>query len=240
MKTFKGQAGQKVSITGSVGDHILSGFIAIKEKGVKKWKPWKFNYSVGAPNAAISALDLQVLYLGWDNRIRVSASGYKPESIKLIGKGCTVRGPDSKGNYIAKVTNPRLKTANLIVTGIDDKGKSNTLANEVFRVFPLPPPVAKFAGKTVGTIKKGNAVSYSTIKAELDNSPLNVPYSVTRFSLWTPKATVESKSNRLTPAMKAYIKKIPKGQLLTFTDIYVKGPSGIESPLDGVISLKIL
>ena len=36
MSTFKGKAGQKVSITGSVGDHILSGFIAIKEKGVKK------------------------------------------------------------------------------------------------------------------------------------------------------------------------------------------------------------
>ena len=63
MKTFKGRAGQSVSISGSVGDHILSGFIAVKEKGVKKWKPWKFNYSVGAPNAAVSAADLQVLYI---------------------------------------------------------------------------------------------------------------------------------------------------------------------------------
>ena len=69
MKSFKGKAGQSVNISGSVGDHILSGFIAVKEKGVKKWKPWKFNYSVGAPNAAISAADLQVLYLNWNNRI---------------------------------------------------------------------------------------------------------------------------------------------------------------------------
>ena len=165
MKTFKGRAGQSVGITGSVGDHILSGFIAVKEKGIKKWKPWKFNYSVGAPNAAISAADLQVLYINWSNKIRVSASGYKPESIKLSGRGCTVRGPDSKGFYIATVTNVRAKEAKLIVTGIDDNGKSNELANEIFRIFPLPKPTAYFANKAGGNIKKANAVNYSTIVA---------------------------------------------------------------------------
>ena len=35
METFKGRAGQSVGITGSVGDHILAGFIAVKEKGVE-------------------------------------------------------------------------------------------------------------------------------------------------------------------------------------------------------------
>ncbi len=32
MQTFKGRAGQSVSISGSVGDHVLSGFIAVKGK----------------------------------------------------------------------------------------------------------------------------------------------------------------------------------------------------------------
>ena len=123
MKSFKGKAGQSVNISGSVGDHILSGFIAVKEKGVKKWKPWKFNYSVGAPNAAISAADLQVLYLNWNNRIRVSASGYKPEAIRLTGKGCSVKGPDSKGFYTANVTNVRSREVKLIVSATDDKWK---------------------------------------------------------------------------------------------------------------------
>ena len=35
MKIFKGKAGQRVNISGSVGDHTLAGFIAVKEKGVK-------------------------------------------------------------------------------------------------------------------------------------------------------------------------------------------------------------
>ena len=244
METFKGRAGQSVGITGSVGDHILAGFIAVKEKGVKKWKPWKFNYSVGAPNAAISAADLQVLYLNWNNRIRVSASGYKPESIKLIGKGCSVRGPDSKGYYTANVTNVRAKEAKLIVTGIDDKGKSNELANETFRIFPLPKPTAYFAGKAGGNLKKVNAVSYSTIAAKLGDSPLNVPYEVVGFSMYTTKngspITYKSKNNRLTTPMKQAIRKIPKGGNLTFTAVDVKGPSGKVKRLESGIVIKLI
>ena len=244
MKTFKGRAGQSVGITGSVGDHILSGFIAVKEKGIKKWKPWKFNYSVGAPNAAISAADLQVLYINWNNKIRVSASGYKPESIKLSGRGCTVRGPDSKGFYIATVTNVRAKEAKLIVTGIDDKGKSNELANEIFRIFPLPKPTAYFANKAGGNIKKANAVNYSTIVAKLGDSPLDVPYQVVGFKMYTTKngspITYKSKNNRLTGPMKAAIKKIPKGGNLTFTGVDVKGPGGKVKRLESGIVIKLI
>ncbi len=244
MKTFKGRAGQSVSISGSVGDHILSGFIAVKEKGVKKWKPWKFNYSVGAPNAAISAADLQVLYINWNNKIRVSASGYKPESIKLSGRGCTVKGPDSKGYYTATVTNARAKEAKLIVTGIDDKGKSNELANEIFRVFPLPKPTAYFANKAGGNIKKANAVNYSTIVAKLGDSPLDVPYEVVGFQMYTTKngspITYKSKNNRLTGPMKAAMKKIPKGGNLTFTAVQVKGPGGKVKRLESGIVIKLI
>ena len=244
MKSFKGRAGQSVSITGSVGDHTLAGFIAVKEKGVKKWKPWKFNYSVGSPNAAVSAADLQVLYIGWNNRIKVSASGYKPESIRLSGRGCSVKGPDSKGYYIANVTNGRAKEAKLIVSATDDNGKNVELANETFRVFPLPKPTAYFAGKAGGNLKKANAISYSKLKASLGDSPLDVPYTVVSFTMFTTKggAPIElnSKSDKLTPQMKAALKKIPKNGSLTFTRVKVKGPSGKVSQLESGIVLKLI
>lgn len=244
MQTFKGKAGQSVKISGSVGDHVLSGFIAIKEKGVKKWKPWKFNYSVGAPNAAISAADLQVLYMNWSNRIKVSASGYKPEAIRLSGRGCSVSGPDSKGFYTARVSGTKAKTAKLIVSAIDDNGKNVELANETFRIFPLPKPTAYFANKSGGRLKKVNATSYSSITAKLGESPLDVPYQVVSFSMYTTKngspITYKSNNNRLTGLMKAAIKKIPKGGNLTFTMVKVKGPGGKVSQLDGGIVIKLI
>ena len=87
------------------------------------------------------------------------------------------------------------------------KGKSNELANETFRIFPLPKPTAYFAGKAGGNLKKVNAVSYSTIVAKLGDSPLDVPYEVVGFSMYTTKngspITYKSKNNRLTTPMKA-------------------------------------
>ena len=243
MKTFKGKAGQSVSITGSVGDHILSGFIAVKEKGVKKWKPWKFNYSVGSPNAAIAAADLQVLYMNWDNKIRVSASGYKPESIRLSARGgVSIKGPDSKGFYIAKVTNVRAKDTKLVVTATDDKGKNVELASEVFRIFPLPKPTAFFGGQSGGRMKKLDVLQIPKLTAKLGDSPLNVPYKVVSFKMEGTSGGIgysfPSQKDRLSGKMKNTIKKMSKGNVITFTNIKVE-TGGKVSLLDGGLVIKL-
>ena len=71
-------------------------------------------------------------------------------------------------------------------------------------------------------------VSYSTIKANLGDSPLNVPYKVVNLVFIPPKMvnqlTYNSKSNKLTGEMKAAVKKMPKGGSLTFTGIEVIKP----------------
>ena len=245
MKVFNGNAGDQLNITGGVGDHTLYGEIAVKVKGNEKWKPWRFNYSVGAPNAAISAADLQVLYLGWKNKIKVSASGYKPESIRLIGKGCSVSGPDNKGFYTATVSNVRAKEARLIVTGVADDGSTAELANEIFRVFSLPKPLAKFGGKASGTIKKVNAKKYRNITASLGESPLDVPFKVVSFSFYTTKngnpITYNSRSDKLTSDMRDAISRMSLGSTLTFSSIEVVNEKNKrKTRLEGGIILKLI
>ena len=56
---FSGEPGDALTLSGGVGTHVVEGTIEVKEKGAVKKKPWKFNYTVGAPNAAVSATDLQ-------------------------------------------------------------------------------------------------------------------------------------------------------------------------------------
>ena len=246
MKVFKGRAGDQMMLSGSVGDHLISGLIAVKEKGIKKWKPWQFRYAVGAPNAAVSAADLQVLYINWKNKLKVSASGYKPEAIRVKGIGCSVSSkPDGKGFYIATVSNVRAKEARLIVEATAEDGSTAKLADETFRVFPLPKPIAKFAGKAGGNLKKANAVSYTTIKANLGDSPLNVPYKVVSFTMFTTKngqpIEYKSKSNKLTTDMRSALKKIPKGGSLTFTGIdVINETNGKKIRLESGIVLKLI
>ena len=237
---------KQLNISGSVGDHIMTGLIAVESATEgKKWKPWKFNYSVGAPNAAVSAADLQVLYRGWKNKIKVSASGYKPENVKVSCSGCSISSTtDKDGNYTATAPGGRAKEAFIIVSAIDDNGKNVELTRERFRIFPLPKPTVFFGGKAGGSMKKVDAVQIPKLVAKLGESPLDVPYSVTAFVMLTVKngqpIRLKSKGSRLTTEMKNAIKKMTKGGSLTFTGVKVKGPSGKEQPLDAglVLTLK--
>lgn len=236
-ETFSGKAGQKMNLGGSVGGHVVSGKIAVKEKGVKKWKDWTFNYSVGAPNAAVAAADLNVLYRGWDNRLKVSASGYDPSTVSVSCSGCSI---SKKGDfYIAKASG-KSKTATVNVTAKDDKGNSVALAKEEFRVFSLPAPQIYFANQTIDkpVMSRGLAKNASKLIAKLGNSPLNVPYEVTSFDMIVVKkgkvATVSSKGNKLSGAMKNAIKSMSAGTMLTFSNVKAKGPSGKSQPIGGI------
>ncbi|MDG2343741.1 MAG: GldM family protein [Flavobacteriales bacterium] len=238
MLTFNGKAGQEVRMSGSVGDHMLVGEIAVKEKGVKKWKPWKFNYAVGAPNAAIANADLMVLYLNWKNKIKVSASGYKPETIKVTGSsGVSITSKaDKDGFLICTVKGKRPKDiVTITVSATDDDGKTVELTKEKFRVFTLPKPLAYFGGKASGKMPKIEAGMLSKITASLGDSPLNVPYTVVEFGMYVivdgNASTLKSRSNKLTPKMKAAVKKMSKGASLTFTGVMVQQltPSGAKT-----------
>ena len=213
---------------------------------ILKQKNKELQYEIDKPvDRQLLSSNSQVLYLNWKNKLRISTSGYKPENIKLMSTGCYISGPDSKGFYIASVTNVRAKEVELFVSAIDETGEEVELTNEIFKIFPLPKPIAKFAGKAGGNLKKVNAVSYSTIKANLGDSPLNIPYKVVSFKMFTTKngqpIEYKSKSNKLTPEMRNALKKIPKGGSLVFTGIdVINEANGKKTRLEAGIVLKLI
>jgi gliding motility-associated protein GldM len=238
MKEFKGKASTMINFSGGPGDHVITGEISVKEKGVEKWKPWKFNYSVGSPSAAVSAADLQVLYKGWSNRIKIAAGGFSSEKVSVSCSGCSISSkPDKDGIYIAKVT--KGKKATITVSALDDNGKKVELGKEEFRIFSLPPPTAYFGGKAGGKMSKLDALQIPVLTANLGESPLDVPYQVVQFSMLGMSngnpITLTARSRVLTPEMKSLMKRIPPNGSLTFTNIKVKGPAGVQSLESGVV-----
>jgi gliding motility-associated protein GldM len=238
---FSGDPGDALKLSGGVGTHYVEGTIEVKEKGAIKKKPWTFNYSVGAPTATVANADLAVLYRGWENKLKVSASGYEPEAIKISCSGCSI---SKKGDfYIAKPGNGKLATVSVSATTED--GKTVKLAAEEFRIFPLPLPKPYFANQTFDkpTIKKATAMSASQVLAKLGDSPLNVQYKVTGFKMLVSKAgkiaELKAKNGKLTKEMKNAIKKMPKGTSLTFSGVSAAGPSGKSAPIGG-LSFKLI
>lgn len=232
---FEAPAGAQLRLQGgSVGDHTIYGTIAVKEKGVEKFKPWSFKYSVGAPNAAVSAYDLNVLYSGWDNRIKVAAGGFDPSLVTVNCSGCSSFSK-SGDFYVAKVQGIKGE-ATISVSAKTPDGKSVSLASEKFRIFPLPKPEPRYAGQGFekSTIAVPTAKACPPIVAYMDG-PLNVAYSITGFKMVVSKggktATLTSSNNQLTADMKAAIQVMSKGSQLTFMDIRAAGPSGKSVPI---------
>ena len=184
-----------------------------------------------------------MLYRNWDNRIKVSASGYEESAVSVTCDGCKGSLKKEGEFYIAQAGSK--KEATIKVSAKTDDGKSVQLAAEVFRIFPLPPPKPFFAGQTFDkpTMKKAMAMKGTLMKAKLENSPLDVKYTVKGFKMIIVKngkiGEVSSKSARLTSEMKDAIKKMPKGSTLTFSNISAQGPGGKPKPIPG-LSFKLI
>lgn len=225
-----------VTLAGGAGDHYVYGQIAVETKSGKEWKSFKpFKYSVGTPNAAISAYDLNVLYAGWKNRLKVSAGGYDPSTVSVSCSGCD--GISKEGDFWVAKASKVGKTATLSVSAKDDKGQSVSLTSEEFRIFPLPKPTPKYGGVGVesSSISATVAKLGPPLQADLSGSPLNVDWQITGFEMLIVKngkvAKLTSNSNKMTSDMKNALKTLGKGSSLTLTNIKAAGPSGKSVPI---------
>jgi gliding motility-associated protein GldM len=227
--SYEAPAGSRLKLPGGgVGAHTIYGNIAVKEKGVEKWKPWKFDYSVGAPNAAVSAYDMNVLYVGWANRIKVAAGGFPPDQVSVTGSGCTLT---KQGDFwIAKVSSITAKPE-ITVSAKDENGKSTQLEKQVFRVMPLPLPYVLVGGngpdKTTMPVAQGKSLAGIALKLD---APLDIKYTVASFDLMVtvggaPKR-MSSGSAAMSGEMKQALSAQNKGSIISFTNVKVNGPNG--------------
>ena len=211
--------------SGTTGANKLSGEILVKNNTTGKVDPlpWNFTYSVSKPVGVVSATDLNVLYVGYDNHIEATASGYTDDDIDVKCAGCSLR--KKKGGYIAKVTKGKKATVSIRV-----KETGDVLVKQDFRIFPLPTPKPFFAGQTFdkSSIKLGSLRQGKKLIAKFENSPLNVKFTVTGFNMVIVKngkeVTLRAKNGSLTGAMLGALKKFKKNQRVYFENITAKSP----------------
>ncbi|NOQ74282.1 MAG: hypothetical protein GQ574_19895 [Crocinitomix sp.] len=143
-----------------VGFHKVKGAIGIKERGNTVWKPWEFDYTVGAPMGAISQPNMRLLYRGYNNEIEAAASGFPADKVSIsASSGCSVsRG--TNGKWIVKV-GAGIRTATLTVRGQKEDGSVVTVASNTFEVKQLPKPEIFLGG-----IAGGQRPGCSSVRAQ--------------------------------------------------------------------------
>jgi len=234
--TVENGQGKYVGSTSSEGVKTWEAVINVKQADgtMKQYKTGTQTYQVAKPSAVVSPDKMNVLYIGVDNPLSVSAPGIPLEDlhVSISGSGGALTG--SKGHYQARVSS--IGDAKVSISAElnqpGGKGKTNvTLGSQPFRVKRIPDPVAQFAGKSSGSTSAVNIRAQDRIFAFLANFEFEAKFTITRFTLYIRKPRQDyiikkGTGNELNAEMKAAMATVSPGTEIIFDDITAVGPDG--------------
>jgi gliding motility-associated protein GldM len=225
------------SITPGVGTHTWKGAVRVQQTDgtVKVYETEPMTFQVAKPSAVVSPDAMNVLYIGVDNPISISAPGVPVETLKIAGSGVSLSAKGN-GKYIARVTNTGDVSLNVSAT-ID--GKTQNLGASTFRVKRIPKPTARVGGKTGGRISAAQLKGQTVVSAALDNFDFDAKFSVTKFNMYIMKPRVDpmlfsSSGNSFNAQMKAGLSGITSGSVVMIYDIVGVGPDGVSQNLEPI------
>lgn len=226
------------SITPGVGTHTWRGSITVQQTDgtVKVYETEPITYQVAKPSAVVSPDAMNVLYIGVDNPVSISAPGVPAESLKLSGSGVSLTSKGG-GKYIARVTNPGNVSLNVSAT-ID--GKNQNLGASTFRVKRIPKPTARVGGKTGGRISSAQLRGQSVVSAALDNFDFDAKFRITKFNMYIAKPRVDpigpyaAQGNTFSAPMKSALSGVTAGSMVMIYDIVGVGPDGVAQNLEPI------
>ena len=195
----------------------------------------KVEYTVGQANASIALDEMNVLYIGYDNKVTIAASGGGDDKVNatIVGGGGSLRKLGG-GKYIARVNN--VTDDCKISVSVD--GKLSGVSQ--FRVRTIPTPVATIGGvasnenMTVGQLRAQTGVG-----AYIKDFPLNLRYTVTSFTLTADNDDGDideaaCTGNMWSPKAQQIINGMKPGRMVTVENIRATGPDGRNQKLPGL------
>lgn len=233
--------GKFVVDANAVGAKKYSAVIKVKSPtGDYKTYPLRdIEYMVAKPAAVVSPTKMNVFYMGVENPVDISVSGFSSEKISATLSGGGSISKSSNG-YIVKVNRPGETKVNVSVK-MDD-GSSKSMGSPVFRVKRLPNPVPKVAGKGGGPISKNELSAQSFVKAEMEGFDFDLNVKVTGF---TVSAIINGfnqekkvSGSKISDEQRTIISRAKSGTKVYFDDIKAYMPDGSTRDL-GSISFRI-
>jgi gliding motility-associated protein GldM len=232
----RGMATYEVS-AGSVGLQTWSGLIRVKKPdNTYDNYPFKSEYMVAAPSAAVFLEKMNVFYIGVDNPISISAAGVAPGDLQPSISGGTMRPAGKPGSYIVTVSSGTKATINV---GAKLNGVQKSMGAFEFRIKRVPDPVAYVGSiKGDGQMTKAELNAASGVFARMENFDFDLSFSVVSFvmSMNVNGVFVEKKGNgpAITADMKSLLAGAKPGNKVFFEQVTVKGPDGTLRKIPGV------
>lgn len=177
---------------------------------------------------AIGLTKANVVYIGIENPVNISVSGYPANAIEVAIDNGTIVG--ESGEYIIKPVRPGK-------TLITVKAGGKTVRETEFRAKFLPPPVVALA-PAPGSISlvKGGAISKEAFEkaggviATVENADLDLQFNISSFTLSVitnnngQGASVASNSDKFSADQVKLIRSLKKDQRIIIDGVVAAGP----------------
>ncbi len=164
-----------------VGEKDFSGYIKVEDPGGSGFNlyPFATAYTVTKPQSVVSPTKMNVMYIGVDNPLSISAAGVESEDvIAAISDGRLIRQAD--GNYFARVTRPGF-TSVTVSTRKDDQ--TLPVGKHQFRVMRVPDPVGMVGKYESGKVPAGYFKVQAGVQAVLKGFVFDFKYTVVSYDL---------------------------------------------------------
>lgn len=193
------------------------------QDGIDRTITKPLEYTVGQPSGvAVSADKMNVLYIGVDNPLTITA-GVGAEKVNATFTGGTISRV-SGAKWVAKPTKPGEHSVNVIVDG-----KSTPVR---YRVKYLPDPAAFVANKRGGPIPAGDLKAQGGLIARLLDSDFEASFRVVSYNVgalggkYPVYQTSPNDGNRWSGGAATIINNATPGTSIFFDNIKVVGPDG--------------
>ena len=214
-----------------IGEKTISGTITLPSPngGAPESYPFTESYNVGASTTSISADKMNVLYIGLQNPISISAAGVPAEQVSASISGGNIAKRGS-GEYIVTVSQPGKAVIN-VVANID--GKTKSLGQKEFRVKRVPDPVLKVGMNKGGSMKAADFKVQGGLRADLEDFEFEgVKYEVIGYRVGISAKGKEYQEGDATSAyfpgsVAASIRSLRPGDEVYFENVKVKGPDNL-------------
>jgi hypothetical protein len=211
----------------------LKGEITIKNKsGIPKTLPWEKNIKIMKPMGTVSLPELNVLYIGYPNKIEAVASGY--DQTVLSGSGVSLS--KSGNGWIGSPAKGR--ECSITVSGKSSvTNKTVSLGSFKFRVSRLPDPSLYWGASKDG--EKGSRNETRLFAKYPPEIPLNAQFTIKSWELsipGAPGAPPKGSGNQLDGAAMSLLRQAKPGSVIGFMTTVV-GPDGIVRKKGGAFTL---
>lgn len=223
-------------VTSVQGNQVIKGAIKLKNpQGLYEYYPYEYNYMVAAPSVAVSPDKMNVLYVGLDNPVSISAAGVAPSELVVNVTGCGAKLV-SKGNgkYVVNAS-----SKGDCFVSVSARQADGTLKQQgepmKFRVKLVPNPIARVGGKDATenlSFKKSELTKIGAVIANMPNFDFeNVNFVVTSYNLFIPDKKnklqlFEMKGPNFSQQAKALLAEVNPGSKIYIEDIKATGPGG--------------